>query len=96
MYTYIKDNLKSGKSAKGVKKNIIKNNIKHEDYKQTLFNKKQMHQTIKTIRSINHQLGSYELDKISLSCFDALLQRLCIYHHHSLNNIIKKCKTGGH
>ena len=23
-----------------------------------------------TIRSVNHQLGSYELNKISLSCFD--------------------------
>ena len=38
-------------------------NIKHEDYKDVLFNKKQMHHTMKTIRSKNHQLGSYELNK---------------------------------
>ena len=25
---------------------------------------------MKTIRSNNHQLGSYELNKVSLSCFD--------------------------
>ena len=25
---------------------------------------------MKTIRSVNHQLGSYEINKISLSCFD--------------------------
>jgi len=25
---------------------------------------------MKTIRSQNHQLGSYELNKVSLSCFD--------------------------
>ena len=25
---------------------------------------------MKTIRSINHQLGSYDLNKVSLSCFD--------------------------
>ena len=31
MYSYIKDNQKVGKTAKGIKKNIIKNNIKHED-----------------------------------------------------------------
>ena len=45
-------------------------NIKHEDYKDVLFNNKQMHLTMKTIRSKNHQLGSYELNKVSLSCFD--------------------------
>ena len=33
MYSYVKDNEKGGKTAKGVKKNIIKNDIKHEDYK---------------------------------------------------------------
>ena len=29
-----------------------------------------MHHKMKTIRSNNHQLGSYEINKISLSCFD--------------------------
>ena len=70
MYSYIKDNHKGGKTAKGIKKNTIKNNIKHEDYKNVLINNKQIHHTMKTIRSINHQLGSYELNKVSLSCFD--------------------------
>ena len=70
MYSYIKDNQKGGKTAKGIKKNVIKNNIKHDDYKETLFNNKQMYHKMKTIRSENHQLGSYELNKVSLSCFD--------------------------
>ena len=70
MYSYQKDNHKEGKTAKGIKKNIIKNNIKHEDYKNVLINNKQIHHTMKTIRSMNHQLGSYELNKVSLSCFD--------------------------
>ena len=70
MYSYMKDNDKGGKTAKGIKKNIITKNIKHEDYKEVLFNNKQMHHTLKTIRSNNHQLGSFELNKISLSCFD--------------------------
>ena len=70
MYSYIKDNDKGGKTAKGIKKNVIKNDIKHEDYKKTLFNNKQLYHKMKTIRSENHQLGSYELNKVSLSCFD--------------------------
>ena len=70
MYSYIKDNTKGGKTAKGIKKNIIKNNIKHQDYKETLLGNKQMHHTMKTIRSQNHELGSYEIIKVSLSCFD--------------------------
>ena len=70
MYSYIKDNQQGGKTAKGIKKNIIKNNITHENYRDTLFNTKQMHHKMKTIRSENHQLGSYEINKVSLSCFD--------------------------
>ena len=70
MYSYMKDDKKRGKTAKGIKKNIIKNNIKHENYKQTLFENKQMHHTMKTIRSQNHKIGSYEINKVSLSCFD--------------------------
>ena len=70
MYSYIKDNDEGGKTAKGIKKIVIKKDITHENYKQTLFNNEQMHHTMKTIRSNNHQLGSYELNKVSLSCFD--------------------------
>ena len=70
MYSYIKDNEKGGKTAKGIKKNIIKNNITHLNYKETLFNREQMMHKMKTIRSDRHQLGSYEINKVSLSCFD--------------------------
>ena len=66
----MKDDQKGGKTAKGIKKNVIKNDIKHENYKQTLFNEEQMDHKMKTIRSQRHQLGSYEINKVSLSCFD--------------------------
>ena len=62
MYSYIKDNQKGERTAKGIKKNIIKNDIKHINYKETLFDKKQMYHKMKTIRSQNHQLGSYEIN----------------------------------
>ena len=70
MYSYVKDNEKGARTAKGIKKNVIKNNIRHEDYKNTLINNEQMHHKMKTIRSQRHQLGSYEINKVSLSCFD--------------------------
>ena len=67
MYSYVKDNEKGGRTTK---KNVIKNNIRHEDYKNTPINNEQMHHKMKTIRSQRHQLGSYEINKVSLSCFD--------------------------
>lgn len=57
----LKDNDKAGKAAKGIKNNVIKKNIKHENYKDELFNNKQMLHTMKMI-------GSYEINKFSLSC----------------------------
>ena len=35
-----------------------------------LLNNEQLHHKMKTIRSQKHQLGSYEINKVSLSCFD--------------------------
>jgi len=49
---------------------VIKNDFKHVDYKNTLLNSEQMYNKMKTIRSDRHQLGSCELNKVSLSCFD--------------------------
>ena len=47
MYSYMKDNEKGGKTAKGMKENVIKKNIKHEDYKKVLFNNEQTYHTMK-------------------------------------------------
>ena len=70
MYSYIKDNNNGGKTAKGIKKNVIKKEIQHSDYKDVLFNEKQLYHEMKTIRSNNHELGSFVINKTSLSCFD--------------------------
>ena len=69
MYSYVKSDEKGGKTAKGIKKIVIKNNIKYEDYKNVLLNNEQLHHKMKTIRSQKHQLRSYEINKVSLSCF---------------------------
>ena len=70
MYSYVKDNGKNEKTAKGVRKYVIKKNITHENYKDCLLNRKQIIPSLRTIRSECHQIGSYQLNKISLSCFD--------------------------
>ena len=72
MYLYLKETNLCGRTAKGIKKNVIKKDITHENYKDVIFNNKQVHHEMKTMRSQRHQLGSYEISKISLhvSCFD--------------------------
>ena len=70
MYSYIKNDEKGRKTTKRSKKNLIKNYIKHEDCKNVLLNNKQLRHKMKTIRSQKHQLGSYEINKVSLSCFN--------------------------
>ena len=47
MYSYIKDDNKGAKTAKGIKKYIIKKELKHENYKDVLLNNKQMLHTMK-------------------------------------------------
>ena len=70
MYSYMKENGVNNKTAKVVKKNIIKRGINHSNYKDVLFNTKQLLHQMKTIRSDHHQISSYNLSKVSLSCFD--------------------------
>ena len=70
MYSYIKDNSKEERTAKGITKNIINKELRHENYKDVLLNTKQLRHTMKTIRSKKHEIGSYEINKISLSAFD--------------------------
>ncbi|XP_022810605.1 uncharacterized protein LOC111347644 [Stylophora pistillata] len=42
MYSYVKDGNKGSRTAKGIEKNVTKNDLKHENYKEVLFDNKQM------------------------------------------------------
>jgi hypothetical protein len=55
--------------AKGIKKSVIKC-LAYDDLKNTLFNSTRSLISMNTIRSHNHQLMSYEQNKIGLSCYD--------------------------
>ena len=70
MHSYVKDSGKNEKTAKGVRKYLIKKHITHENYKDYLLKGKKILHSMRTIRSDHHQTGSYRLNKISLSCFD--------------------------
>ena len=41
-----------------------------DKFKDVLFNEKIIRHKMKRIQSKKHKLGTYEIDKISLSCFD--------------------------
>ena len=59
------------RKAKGVKKNVIKKKIKHEQYKTALFSKEQMWHGMKMLRSEGHEIYGMHVNKISLSPFDS-------------------------
>ena len=73
MYSYqteIGALIKNNKTAKGVKKNVIRRDLDHSDYLACLQNNTIRHHKMNTIRSDHHVVSSYEINKTSLSCFD--------------------------
>ena len=65
MYSMKKIDGKECNTAKGVSITTEFNK-----FKDVLFNKKVIRRKMKRIQSKKHKLGTYEIDKISLSCFD--------------------------
>ena len=65
MYSMKKIDDKESDTAKGV--NIA---TTFNEFKGALFNKKLIKQKMKRIRSKKHKLGTYEINKMSLSYFD--------------------------
>ena len=57
------------KKAKDLHKNADAK-IRHNEYKDFLLNKKCLRHLIDRTQSKNHKIGTYEINKTSLSCFD--------------------------
>jgi hypothetical protein len=70
MYSYVKENGKGGMTAKGVNKYVIKNKLTHDHFKGVIREKEQLRHNMNTMRSVKHQIGTYEMRKVTLSCFD--------------------------
>ena len=69
MYSYLVDDNSQHKKAKGVNKNTVAT-ISHNEYKHVLLNKKCLRHLMNRIQSKDHKIETYEINKISLFCFD--------------------------
>jgi len=70
MYSIKLNDSKEDKKAKGVKKYVIKKNLKHEMYSNILESGRNIHCKMMMIRSMKHQLYTIEQNKVSLSAYD--------------------------
>ena len=61
---------KEEKKAKGVVKCVIKKDIKHDMYRETLANSSQKRYLMNVIRSQKHEMYTKQINKISLSAYD--------------------------
>ncbi|MEW8190510.1 MAG: hypothetical protein AB2766_14525, partial [Candidatus Thiodiazotropha endolucinida] len=71
MYSILEAGGKNTKKAKGVKKNVVKKHIRHEQYKEALFEKQTFRHGMDVLRSERHRIYGQHLNKVSLSPFDS-------------------------
>ena len=71
MYSILEAGEKNTKKANGVKKNVVKKLIRHEQYKEALFEKQTFHHGMDVLRSERHRIYGQHLNKVSLSPFDS-------------------------
>ena len=65
MYSLISVDIKAVTKAKGVNKKL-----RHKEFVNVLSNKKVIKHNMKRNQSKLHRIGTYDICKISLSCFD--------------------------
>ena len=69
MYLHLVTDNSEHKEGKDVKKNVVAT-ISHDECKDFLWNKKYFRYSMNRIHSKDHRIGTYEINKIPLSCFD--------------------------
>ena len=70
LYSFIIEEGKENKRCKGVKRQVVENNITHEDYKTCLKTGKDKLVKQNIIRAYNHDMFSEEVNKVALSAED--------------------------
>ena len=70
MYSIKLDDQSEKKTAKGIVRNVIKNHLKHENYKQIIETGERMNSTMTMIRSFDHSIYTVNVTKVSLSAYD--------------------------
>ena len=69
MTSFLVDDNSEHKKAKGVNRNVV-TTISHNEHKDVLLNNKCLRHSMNRIQSKDHRIGTYEIHKISLSCFN--------------------------
>ena len=69
LYSILVDDTSDHIKAKDTNKNAVAT-IRHGEYKDVLLNKKCLRESTNRIQSKNHRIGTYEINKVPLSCFD--------------------------
>ena len=69
MYSFQVDNNIEHKKAKDMDKNVA-GTISHNEYKDLLLNNKCLRYSMNIIQNKGYRIGTYEIHKMSLSCFD--------------------------
>ena len=70
LYSYKMDEGEENKKCKGIKKQVVKNSITHEDYKTCLETGKEQLRKQNIIRSYEHEVYTEEVNKVALSVED--------------------------
>ena len=69
MYSLVSLDGEENRKTKGVNK-YVATDIRHKEFVDVLFNEEVVRYIMKRIQSKLHSIGTYEVCKISLSCFD--------------------------
>jgi len=70
MYSILKDDSVEKKTAKGIGRSVIKQELKHVTYKDILDTGSKMHSKMKVIRNQKHRMYTMDITKVSLSAYD--------------------------
>ena len=94
-YSYLDDNCNKHKKAKGTKKCVIKQKIMFQNFKDCLFNNKNVYRSQQRFKSYNHDVYTEEVNKIALSSNDdkrlQTFDRIITYPYGT--NIFKVCES---
>ena len=69
MYSFLVEDSSEHKKANDVSKNVVPT-ISHDEYKDVLLNERCLRLLMNRIQSKYHRIGTYEINKMSLSCLD--------------------------
>ena len=69
IYSYLVNDNSEHKKANGANRNVVAT-ISDDEYKDVFLNIKCLRHSVTKIQSKGHKIGTNEINKISLSCFD--------------------------